>query len=160
MGPDQGGTQSRDQGGMRRSAGRQQAVSSARSSAHGTAPSRRPRGHTDRHVGAGRQRDQAQRPGKRHLPVLQQGRQQAQGIPKSFGPTALATPPTPFLVRHGATTGSLSLGTLDPGTFSCPRGRSCSWTRVTYSDTIVSDATGNSVDAQPDPISATLHIRV
>src|SRR5947208_444691 len=37
-----------------------------------------------------------------------------QGVPKSFGPTALATPPIPFPVRHGQTTASLSLDPLGP----------------------------------------------
>ena len=46
-----------------------------------------------------------------------------EGVPKSFGPTALATPPTPFPVSHGQTTASLSLGPLGPGTFSCPSGQ-------------------------------------
>jgi hypothetical protein len=83
-----------------------------------------------------------------------------QGVPKSFGPTAIATPPTPFPVRHGQTTGSLSLGPLGPGDFSCPSGQILFLDAVTYSDTIVTDATGNSADAQPDPITATLHIKV
>jgi len=83
-----------------------------------------------------------------------------QGVPKSFGPTALATPPTPFPVRHGATTGSLTLGPLGPGTFSCPSGQILFLDAVTYSNTIVADATGNSANSTPDPISATLHIRV
>jgi hypothetical protein len=83
-----------------------------------------------------------------------------EGVPKSFGPTALATPPTPFPVRHGATTGSLSLGPLGPGNFSCPSGQILFLDGVTYSHTIVTDASGNSADATPDPISVTLHIRV
>jgi hypothetical protein len=83
-----------------------------------------------------------------------------QGVPKSFGPSALATPPTPFPVSHGQTTGSLSLGPLGPGTFGCPSGQILFLDSVTYSDTIVTDASGNSADAQPDPITATLHIRV
>jgi len=83
-----------------------------------------------------------------------------QGVPKSFGPTALATPPTPFPVRHGSTNGSLSLGPLGPGSFSCPSGQILFLDGVTYSNTIVKDATGNSADAQPDPISATVHIKV
>jgi hypothetical protein len=83
-----------------------------------------------------------------------------QGVPKSFGPTALSTPPTPFPVSHGQTTGSLSLGPLGPGTFSCPSGQILFLDGVSYSHTIVSDATGNSADATPDPISATLHIKV
>ena len=83
-----------------------------------------------------------------------------EGVPKSFGPTALATPPTPFPVRHGATTGSLSLGPLGPGTFSCPSGQILFLDAVTYSNTVVADATGNSANSTPDPISATLHIKV
>src|SRR6266702_2189516 len=83
-----------------------------------------------------------------------------EGVPKHFGPTALATPPTPFPVRHGQTTGSLSLGPLGPGAFSCPSGQILFLDAVTYSNTIVSDATGNSANSTPDPISATLHIKV
>ena len=83
-----------------------------------------------------------------------------QGVPKSFGPTAIATPPTPFPVSHGQTTASLSLGPLGPGTFSCPSGQLRFLDSVSYSNTVVSDATGNSTDATPDPISATLHIQV
>jgi hypothetical protein len=60
----------------------------------------------------------------------------------------------------GQTTGSLSLGPLGPGTFNCPSGQILFLDAVTYSNTIVSDATGNSTDATPDPISATLHIKV
>jgi hypothetical protein len=83
-----------------------------------------------------------------------------QGVPKSFGPTALATPPIPFPVRHGQATGSLRLGPLGPRTFSCPSGQILFLDSVTYSDTIVTDATGNSADATPDPITATPHIKV
>ena len=83
-----------------------------------------------------------------------------QGVPKSFGPTAIATPPTPFPVSHGQTTASLSLGPLGPGNFSCPSGQLRFLDSVSYSNTVVSDATGNSTDATPDPISATLHIKV
>jgi hypothetical protein len=63
-------------------------------------------------------------------------------------------------VRHSATTGSLSLGPLGPGTFSCPSGQILFLDAVTYSDTVVTDATGNFANATPDPITATLHIRV
>jgi len=83
-----------------------------------------------------------------------------QGVPKSFGPTALATPPTPFPVRHGQTTGSLSLGPLGPGTFSCPSGQILFLDGVSYSNTFVTDAFGNSIHATPDPISATLHLSI
>ena len=83
-----------------------------------------------------------------------------EGVPKSFGPSHLATPPTPFPVSHGQTTGSLTLGPLGPGTFSCPSGQILFLDSVTYSNTIVSDATGNSADATPDPISLFIHIQV
>ena len=83
-----------------------------------------------------------------------------QGVPKSFGPTAIATPPTPFPVSHGQTTASLSLGPLGPGNFSCPSGQLRFLDSVTYSNTIVTDATGNSADASPDPITAMVHIQV
>jgi hypothetical protein len=83
-----------------------------------------------------------------------------EGVPKTFGPTGLATPPTPFPVRHGSTTGSLSLGPLGPGSFSCPSGQLLFLDAITYSNTIVTDASGNSADATPDPITATLHIQV
>jgi hypothetical protein len=81
-------------------------------------------------------------------------------VPKSVGPTALAIPPTPFPVRHDATSGSLSLGPLGPGNFNCPSGQVLFLDGVTYSNTIVFDASSNSADATPDPISATLHIKV
>jgi hypothetical protein len=52
------------------------------------------------------------------------------------------------------------LGPLGPGNFSCPSGQLRFLDSVSYSNTVVSDATGNSADATPDPISATLHIQV
>jgi hypothetical protein len=111
------------------------------------------------HVWRAGQQDAAAR-NPRHLQCYNKANNQPQGMPKSFGPTAIATPPTPFPVRHGQTTASLSLGPLGPGAFSCPPGQIRFLDAVSYSNVIVSDATGNSSDATPDPISATLHIKV
>ena len=61
----------------------------------------------------------------------------------------------PFLV-----TGTLVAGPLSNGSFSCPSGQLLFLDAVSYSNTVVSDATGNSANSTPDPISATLHIRV
>jgi hypothetical protein len=64
-----------------------------------------------------------------------------------------------FPVSHGNTTGSLSVGPPGPGDFSCPSGQTLFLQSVTYSNTIVSDAFGHSIDATPDPISSgALHI--
>ena len=82
-----------------------------------------------------------------------------QGVPKSAGPSAVVGSGN-FPVRHGQTTASLSLGPLGPGTFGCPSGQILFLDAVSYSNTVVSDATGNSANSTPDPISATLHIRV
>jgi hypothetical protein len=60
-------------------------------------------------------------------------------------------------VRHGQTTGSLSVGPV-PSPISCPSGHRLFLESVTYTDTFVSDATGNTEHATPDPITATLHI--
>jgi hypothetical protein len=60
-----------------------------------------------------------------------------------------------FAVSHGQTTGSLSVGPPDPGAFSCPSGQSLFLVgTVTYQGITVSDATGNSLGATPDPASA------
>lgn len=66
--------------------------------------------------------------------------------------TSLTTTGT-FPVRHGQTTGSLTVGPPGPGDFSCPSGQSLFLQSVTYSGITVSDATGNSLGATPDPIS-------
>jgi hypothetical protein len=58
-----------------------------------------------------------------------------------------------FPVRNGQTTGSLTVGPPSQGDFSCPSGQSLFLQSVTYSGTTVSDATGNSLGATPDPIS-------
>jgi hypothetical protein len=59
-----------------------------------------------------------------------------------------------FPVRNGQTTGSLTVGPPSQGDFSCPSGQSLFLQSVTYSGTTVSDATGNSLGATPDPISS------
>ncbi len=80
------------------------------------------------------------------------------GVPKSAGPTALETSGN-FPVRNGQTTGSLTVGPV-PSPISCPSGQALFLQSVTYANTFVSDATGNTAHATPDPISATLHIKV
>jgi hypothetical protein len=74
--------------------------------------------------------------------------------------TTLAASGT-FPVRHGQTTGSLTVGPPSPGDFSCPSGQSLFLQSATYSGTVVSDATGNSLGATPDPISTgSIHVPV
>jgi len=74
--------------------------------------------------------------------------------------TTLAASGT-FPVRHGQTTGSLTVGPPSPGDFSCPSGQSLFLQSATYSGTVVSDATGNSLGATPDPISTgPIHVPV
>ncbi len=66
-----------------------------------------------------------------------------------------------FPVRHGQTTASLTVGPPSPGDFSCPSGQSLFLQEVTYSGTYVSDETGNSFHATPDPISSgPIHVKV
>jgi hypothetical protein len=66
-----------------------------------------------------------------------------------------------FPVRHGQTTASLTVGPPDPGDFSCPSGQSLFLQEVTYSGTNVSDETGNTFHATPDPISSgPIHVKV
>jgi hypothetical protein len=60
-----------------------------------------------------------------------------------------------FPVRNGSTTGSLSTGPPDPGGFTCPSGQTLFLVgTVTYSGITVSDASGNTAGATPDPASA------
>jgi hypothetical protein len=60
-----------------------------------------------------------------------------------------------FPVRNGQTTGSLTVGPPDPGGFTCPSGQTLFLVgTVSYSGITVSDATGNSLGATPDPASA------
>src|SRR6185437_816890 len=82
-----------------------------------------------------------------------------QGVPKTFGPSGVSGSST-FPVRNGQTTGTVSAGPLGPGGFSCPSGQILFLDAVTYSNTVVSDQFGNSIDATPGPISATVHIRI
>jgi hypothetical protein len=74
--------------------------------------------------------------------------------------TSLTTTGT-FPVRHGQVTATISVGPPDPGDFACPNGQSLFLQSVTYSGTTVSDETGNSLGATPDPISSgPIHIKV
>ncbi len=66
--------------------------------------------------------------------------------------TSLTTTGT-FPVRNGQTTGDISAGPPSQGDFSCPSGQSLFLQSVTYTGTNVSDATGNTFHATPDPIS-------
>jgi hypothetical protein len=60
-----------------------------------------------------------------------------------------------FAVRNGQTTGSLTVGPPDQGSFSCPSGQNLFLVgTVTYQGISVSDASGNSLGATPDPASA------
>jgi hypothetical protein len=58
-----------------------------------------------------------------------------------------------FDVRHGQVTASLTVGPPGQGSFSCPSGQTLYLMSVTYHDIFVSDETGNSLQATPDPIS-------
>ena len=74
--------------------------------------------------------------------------------------TSLTTTGT-FPVRNGQTTGSLTVGPPGPGNFSCPSGQTLFLQSATYSGTNVSDATGNTFHATPDPISTgPIHVPV
>jgi hypothetical protein len=74
--------------------------------------------------------------------------------------TSLSTTGT-FPVRNGQTTASLTVGPPGQGDFSCPNGQSLFLQEVTYSGTNVSDATGNTFHATPDPIgSGPVHILI
>jgi len=66
-----------------------------------------------------------------------------------------------FPVTNGQTSATLSVGPPSPGNFSCPSGQSLFIQSVTYSNTIVSDAFGNNIDATPDPIgTGPIHVPV
>jgi hypothetical protein len=74
--------------------------------------------------------------------------------------TALTTTGT-FPVRHGQVTATISVGPPSQGDFACPNGQSLFLQSVTYTGTTVSDATGNSLGATPDPISSgPIHLKV
>jgi len=82
-----------------------------------------------------------------------------QGVPKSLGPTGVSASAA-FPVRNGQTTGTLVAGPLGPGTFHCPSGQILFLDAVSYANTVVTDASGNFINATPDPISATVHIEI
>jgi hypothetical protein len=82
-----------------------------------------------------------------------------QGVPKTFGPSAVTGSGT-FPVRNGQTTGTLVTGPLSNDGFSCPSGQLLFLDAVSYSNTVVTDEGGNTIDATPDPISATVHIQI
>jgi hypothetical protein len=65
-----------------------------------------------------------------------------------------------FPVRNGSTTGSLTVGPPSQGDFACPSGQSLFLQSVTYSGITVTDDTGNSLGATPDPISGPVHIPI
>jgi len=66
-----------------------------------------------------------------------------------------------FPVSHGQTTANLTVGPPSQGSFACPSGQSLFLQSVTYSGITVSDATGNTLGATPDPAaSGPIHIPV
>src|SRR6266516_1941604 len=74
--------------------------------------------------------------------------------------TSLTTTGT-FPVSHGQTTGSLTVGPPSQGSFACPSGQSLFLQSATYSGIFVSDASGNTLEATPDPASTgPIHIPV
>src|SRR5215467_9663590 len=81
-----------------------------------------------------------------------------QGVPKTFGPSGVSGSGN-FPVRHGNTTGTLVAGPLSAGSFSCPSGQLRVLDAVSYSNIVITDQFGNSLNATPDPISATVHIQ-
>jgi hypothetical protein len=74
--------------------------------------------------------------------------------------TSLTTSGT-FPVRNGQVTASLTVGPPGPGSFACPSGQTLFLQSATYNGTTVSDATGNTLGATPDPISTgPIHVPV
>ena len=74
--------------------------------------------------------------------------------------TSLTTSGT-FPVRNGQVTASLTVGPPGPGSFACPSGQTLFLQSASYSGTTVSDATGNTLGATPDPISTgPIHVLV
>jgi hypothetical protein len=59
-----------------------------------------------------------------------------------------------FPVRNGQTTGVISAGPPDPGSFTCPAGQSLFLMSVTYSGIFVTGSTGDTRQATPDPVSS------
>jgi hypothetical protein len=82
-----------------------------------------------------------------------------QGVPKTFGPSGVSGSAN-FAVRNGQTTGTAVAGPLGPGTFGCPPGQLLFLDEVCYSNTYVMDEFGNKFHATPDPICATVHIKI
>jgi hypothetical protein len=82
-----------------------------------------------------------------------------QGVPKTFGPSGVSGSGT-FDVRNGQTTGTVSAGPLGPSGFSCPSGQLLFLDAVSYSNIVIQDQFGNSLGGTPDPVSATVHIRI
>jgi hypothetical protein len=82
-----------------------------------------------------------------------------QGVPKTFGPSRVSGSAN-FPVRNGQTTGTLVASPLSNGTFSCPSGQLLFLDAVSYSNTQVTDQFSTTIHATPDPISATVHIRI
>jgi hypothetical protein len=80
-------------------------------------------------------------------------------VPKTFGPSGVSGS-APFQVRNGQTTGTAVAGPLGPGSFSCLSGQLLVLDAVSYSNTQLTDEGGNTIHATPDPISATVHIRI
>jgi hypothetical protein len=75
--------------------------------------------------------------------------------------TSLTTTGT-FPVRNGQTTGTISAGPPSQGDFSCPNGQTLFLESVSYSGIFVTGSAGDTLEATPDPISATFspHIAV
>src|SRR5215471_16497620 len=82
-----------------------------------------------------------------------------QGVPKTFGPSGVSGSAN-FPVRNGQTTGTAVAGPLGPSGFTCPPGQLRFLDAVSYSNIVITDQFGNSLNATPDPISATVHIQV
>lgn len=82
-----------------------------------------------------------------------------QGVPKTSGPSGVSGSGN-FPVRNGQTTGTAVAGPLGPSGFSCPSGQRTFLDAVSYSNIVVTDQFGNSLDATPDAISAAVHIQL
>ena len=80
-------------------------------------------------------------------------------MPKKFGPSGVSHS-ADFPVRHGNTTGTAVAGPLGPSGFSCPAGQRLFLDAVSYSDTRLTDQSGATIHATPDPIAATVHIPI
>ena len=58
-----------------------------------------------------------------------------------------------FTPKNGRVSGSITVGPLSAGTFSCPSGQSLVLARVTYSGILLTDTTNSvSIEPTPDPI--------